>query len=295
MHSGLPHFPAEEAAIKRLTIRNADPRLDDRPRRIGRAGLAALMDDPRYWDGDHPEHDAAVDTVRRGFEVVFAPPRNPVFTTVPINENAPVTDPDSPFARHFARLVGEDEDLDVLSESRRRALGREVVLATLAEDEDDEDQPARQAEGERSKDKNNFDYDRPWLPVDEHGKEIPPHPDDPRFDGNGNPKEEWVRDGGTKAWALRNSRWNPETGEFEYYADLSDYSRDPDTGRWTKRTPADEKDDDGTGEKGGTRRYPDTLPPTPPVGESPRTRRGRLAFGQWLLELGIWGDQQRQK
>lgn len=278
--------------MKRIaTIRNSDLRFDDRARRLGRAGLAALMDDPRYWDGDHPEHDAAVDTLRRGFEVVFAPTRNPVFTTVPLNENAPVTDPDSAFARHFARLVGEDEDLDVLSESRRRALGREVVLATLAEDEDDEDRPARPTAGNHPKDESHFDYDRPWLPVDEQGKEIPPHPDDPRFDADGNPKEDWVKDGGTRAWALRNSRWNPETGEFEYYADLPGYSRDPDTGRWRRKTEREEEEI----EKTRPNREMISLPPTPPVGEDSRTRRGRLTFDQWLLELGLWGEQERQR
>jgi hypothetical protein len=48
---------------------------DDPPRRLGRAGLDALMRDPRYFDPDHPEHGQVVDLVRRGFEIVFAAPK----------------------------------------------------------------------------------------------------------------------------------------------------------------------------------------------------------------------------
>ena len=34
---------------------------------IGRAGLMSLMGDPRYFDGNHPEHEMVVDMIRRGF------------------------------------------------------------------------------------------------------------------------------------------------------------------------------------------------------------------------------------
>ncbi len=44
---------------------------------IGRAGLMSLMQDPRYFDGNHPEHDMVVDMIRRGFEMVMGEAQAP--------------------------------------------------------------------------------------------------------------------------------------------------------------------------------------------------------------------------
>ncbi len=44
--------------------------------RIARAGLDSLMADPRYLDGNHPEHGALVDTVQRGFQFIFDGPKD---------------------------------------------------------------------------------------------------------------------------------------------------------------------------------------------------------------------------
>ncbi len=254
--------------MSRATIRNSDPRFDDRPRRLGRAGLAALMDDPRYWDGDHPDHDQVVDTVRRGFEIVFAPPKNPELSTVPINGDVPVTDPDGPFARHFARLLADNDDLDILPESARRRLGRQVILASLDEE--------KETPADKKSDDAVGDPDRPWHPVDADGNEIPPHPDDPRFNADGSPKPEWYRGDTARIWNGRNSRYDPETGEFEYYTDLPDYHRDPDTGRWTKKGKTEDTESEKTSPDIGAISFP----PTPPLGEGPKTRRGRQALGR---------------
>jgi hypothetical protein len=203
--------------LGRATIRNSDPRFDDRPRRLGRAGLDALMDDPRYWDGDHPDHDQVVDTVRRGFEVVFAPPRNPELTTVPINGNIPVTDPN-----------------------------------------------------------------------------------DPRFNPDGSPKPEWYRGDTTRIWNGRNSRYDPETGEFEYYADLPDYHRDPDTGRWTKKDCSQKKqegeDKPARGQTGNGPPSELIVPaPVPPLGGIPKNKRDFLRWLLWGTESGIWAKDSTDK
>jgi len=44
--------------------------------RIARAGLDSLMKDPRYFDGNHPEHGAMVDMVQRGFQMIFDSPED---------------------------------------------------------------------------------------------------------------------------------------------------------------------------------------------------------------------------
>ena len=41
---------------------------------IGRAGLNSLMQDPRYWDANHPDHNALVDMMHAGFGLVFGKP-----------------------------------------------------------------------------------------------------------------------------------------------------------------------------------------------------------------------------
>ncbi len=56
------------------TLRTSRLRDDDPPRQLGRAGLDALMRDPRRLDGNHPEHGPVVDMIQRGFDLVFAAP-----------------------------------------------------------------------------------------------------------------------------------------------------------------------------------------------------------------------------
>lgn len=154
--------------IPTLGSRLTRPENDDPARRLGRAGLDALMRDPRYMDGGHPEHPGVLDAVRRGFELVFDPPApgrrleeatgatrrpaaRPPFATPPIvpdtearpdglpfdldlPRNPPVTHPDGPFGRHFARLVDDPRQVEILPTALREALGRRVLLAALAED-----------------------------------------------------------------------------------------------------------------------------------------------------------------
>jgi hypothetical protein len=39
--------------------------------KMAKAGLDSLMKDPRYFDGNHPEHETVVDLVSRGFQMIF--------------------------------------------------------------------------------------------------------------------------------------------------------------------------------------------------------------------------------
>lgn len=278
--------------------------------RTGQVGLDALMRDPRYWDGNHPDHDSVVDAVRRGFELVFTSPKERVPATVPVDPHALFpNDDDDPFARTLSRLLGHKNDLDSLSEAERSAIGRRAILAALEEtggapaglDDKDDAPPAARAGGNDMREAAEDDEDPgaegkglPWHPVDENGKEIPPHPEDPRFNPDGSPKKGWFGDSTAKRWAGRNSRYNPETGEFEYYADLPDFYRDPDNGgRWTKR---DENRDKGAAPK----KRPAVSdvakpPPWPPVHPKPGSPEWRKALRHWGWKIIGWGVDQWNK
>lgn len=212
--------------------------------------------------------------------------------------------------------------LDALPEAMRGTLGKRAILAVLKADghrlppgvDDDDrtapwlrmsaaatprDATARATTAGRPTDGNAFDYTRPWLPVDENGREIPPDPDDPRFDRDGNPKADWVKDGGAKAWGLRNSRWNPDLddgkGDFEYYANRPDlYYRDPkNPDRWVKRKTVPRKPDTPTNIASPKSNSPFPPPPLPPIAD-PRTKKGGKAIARWIVEFGTWYEQKRQ-
>ncbi len=135
---------------------------------IGRAGLDSLMQDPRYWDANHPDHGKLVDMMHAGFGLVFgkpgedskaqalapvsrpgvrtlpydlrsAPTRAPVTTLpyVPAEDTsrpmlyAAGTTARDPFAESFARRVPDTRGLEDLPPHEQRALGRGVVLDAL--------------------------------------------------------------------------------------------------------------------------------------------------------------------
>lgn len=115
------------------SLRASNPDDDDPPRRLGRAGLDALMRDGRYWDPNAPDHDRFVETVRRGFEMVFSPPRPRTTPGIAGQISTPVTvtDPDGAFARSLSRLLTPDQDVDVLPTAARETLGRRAILHAL--------------------------------------------------------------------------------------------------------------------------------------------------------------------
>jgi hypothetical protein len=95
---------------------------------LGRAGLDALMRDPRRLDDAHPEHSAVVEMIQRGFDLVFAEPN------ASSRNRAPVTDPDGPFARSFAKQAKNFGGLDDLPTKAREDLGRRIILDALRGD-----------------------------------------------------------------------------------------------------------------------------------------------------------------
>jgi hypothetical protein len=40
--------------------------------KMAKARLDSFMKDPRYFDGNHPEHASLVDLIQRGFQMIFA-------------------------------------------------------------------------------------------------------------------------------------------------------------------------------------------------------------------------------
>jgi hypothetical protein len=294
-----------------LIPRRQDSDREDPRRRIGQAGLDALMRDPRYWDGNRPDHDRVVDTVRRGFELVFALPKGRVPVTVPINPHAtPPTDDDDPFARILSRLVARNDDLDALPEAERGALVRRAILTALKEtgrrlppglDGEVDASPGARASVEDAREAAGDgngpgveDKDLPWHPVDENGNEILPHPGDPRFNPDGSPKKEWFGDSAAKRWAGRNSRYNPETGEFEYYADLPDFYRDlEDRGRWTRRKMP--REDMVPPRKPPRVFIPDSPPPMPPSSPDPKKPPRRRDLARYVAEFATWLETQRRR
>ncbi|MCH8092005.1 MAG: hypothetical protein IIC57_06640 [Proteobacteria bacterium] len=80
---------------------------------IGRAGLKSLMGDPRYFDGNHPEHDMVVDLVRRGFELVIGEANAPGFATL------------------FDNAVADGRRIDLMNSDARAAFGRGLLLQAI--------------------------------------------------------------------------------------------------------------------------------------------------------------------
>jgi hypothetical protein len=94
--------------------------------RLGRAGLDSLMRDARYWDADHPEHEALVDLMRGGFDLVFGTP--PVVPSAPGGGRR---SSGTVFDESFDRLVADENGLGDLPTHEREALGRSVILDAL--------------------------------------------------------------------------------------------------------------------------------------------------------------------
>ena len=109
-------------------------------RRLGQAGLDSLMRDPRYLDGNHGEHGAVVDLVRRGFQLVFDEPDDsdgpsPTAATLPGRKRGRTlltgAHTARPFADAVARLAGANRIRDNAREADQEMLGRRVLLSAL--------------------------------------------------------------------------------------------------------------------------------------------------------------------
>ncbi|MEE9289429.1 MAG: hypothetical protein V3U99_00280, partial [Alphaproteobacteria bacterium] len=109
-------------------------------RRLGQAGLDRLMRDPRYLDGNHGEHGAVVDLVRRGFQLVFDEPDDsdgpsPTAATLPGRKRGRTlltgAHTARPFADAVARLAGANRIRDNAREADQEMLGRRVLLSAL--------------------------------------------------------------------------------------------------------------------------------------------------------------------
>ncbi len=115
-------------------------------RRLGQAGLDSLMRDPRYTDGNHAEHDAMVNLVRRGFQLVFDEPEE----SNEFNERSPKgrsllepkrrhtlltgTPRNTPFSDAVRRLHARPSAIETMDRSERDALGWKSLLSALNSD-----------------------------------------------------------------------------------------------------------------------------------------------------------------
>ncbi len=99
--------------------------------KIAKAGLDSLMKDPRYFDGNHPEHASLVDLVQRGFQMIFGGPedrkgRNPRVT-------GPAPRPG--LLEEFMPVSVQDRDhFEAAPTEERRKQGRGMMLAALKAD-----------------------------------------------------------------------------------------------------------------------------------------------------------------
>jgi hypothetical protein len=138
--------------------------------RLGEAGLASLMRDPRYFDSRHPDHRPLNKLVQRGFELVFDEPAAP---------EGGVRRPEQPFAEAVRRLAsdktgdegGGDAALDALPPTEHARFGRRAVLGALKAD------GARFPPG--------FETELAESPPrDKTGKDKPPEPDKKKSEKN---------------------------------------------------------------------------------------------------------------
>jgi hypothetical protein len=125
---------------------------------------------------------------------------------------------------------------------------------------------------------------QPRRPIDENGKEIWPHHEDPRFKPDGTLKEGFAKNAALR-WAAQNSRYNPKTRTFEFYHDLPEFQRDTrlgQGGRWrkVKPKPGDNEKQKDFGEP--KRRIP-TPPPLPPG-----KKASKLEWAIYGVELSGW-------
>jgi len=80
---------------------------------VGRAGLMSMMGDPRYFDGNRPEHDMVVDMIRRGFELVIGEADAPGFTTL------------------FDNDVADGRRIEEMNSDARAEFGRGLILQAI--------------------------------------------------------------------------------------------------------------------------------------------------------------------
>ena len=137
---------------------------------------------------------------------------------------------------------------------------------------------------------------QPRRPIDEKGKEIWPHHEDPRFKPDGTLKEGFAENPALR-WAAENSRYNPKTKTFEFYQDLpEEFQRDTrqgQGGRWRKVKP---KPENGQGQEEFVN--PKRIPSPPPLPDRD-TFMNRKKLLRYLAELGGWvlenfGDEVRR-
>ncbi len=84
--------------------------IHDKKDAVGRAGLRSMMQDPRYFDGNHPEHDMVVDMIRRGFQMVAGEVDGPGFATL------------------FDNDVANGRRIEEMNSDARAAFGRGLLL-----------------------------------------------------------------------------------------------------------------------------------------------------------------------
>jgi hypothetical protein len=89
-----------------------------RRKRLARGGLAQMMrEDPRYFDGNAPEHPGMVNMVTRGFEMLA--------------EEDDDTTPGSRLAGAYERMITDKKTIDLLEGTWLEKSGRTMMLAAL--------------------------------------------------------------------------------------------------------------------------------------------------------------------
>ena len=110
-----------------------------------------------------------------------------------------------------------------------------------------------------------------------------PHPDDPRFDENGNPRPDNFsgdpEDDGVVAWGLANTGINPKTGDIDYFGNIEGFERDPKTGRW-KKSDGKSVEDKPKEDDNKPVVKPFTLPPDPGFERKPKPGNNKPRFKQ---------------
>ncbi len=124
---------------------------------------------------------------------------------------------------------------------------------------------------------------QPRRPIDENGKEIWPHHEDPRYNADGTLKEGFAKNPALR-WAAENSRYNPKTKDFEFYQDLpEEFQRDTrqgQGGRWRKvKAPP-------TGDARRKAVGPKRIPTPPPM--PPGKKASKFEWAKYGVELSGW-------
>ncbi len=99
--------------------------------KIAKAGLDSLMKDPRYFDGNHPEHASLVDLVQRGFQMIFDGPEDRKGSNPRVTGPAPRP---GLLDQFMLASSAERDRFEAAPTEERRKQGRSVMLAALKAD-----------------------------------------------------------------------------------------------------------------------------------------------------------------